>query len=171
MLLGLLGILQFVAVHAEPRLIAPFAMLLAIGWICWRLEGTPTRWLRHAAAGALVVAIGIGGWHLRDQLRVTASSVERTRQLETGHPPHAAPHRVAVVGPALPMMPDLYRARAVVVAQVMEPDPAALAAWPPPAVEALTARLREMGVTTLWISRGRSAYRILPLGQGPSGTP
>lgn len=167
MLLGLLGMLQFVAVHAEPRLIAPFAMLLALGWITWRLSGTPRRGQWPLAVIGLVVALAVGTWHLGDQALVTASSQARTLQLERSHLPMSAPHRVAVIGPALPMMPDLYRARAVVVAQVMQPDPAALASWSPAGQAALADRLRSLGATALWISRGREAYRIVPLAPAP----
>jgi hypothetical protein len=170
MLLGVIGILQFVAVHAEPRLIAPFALLFAIGWITWCGEGAPRRWRQPVAVAALGVALAIGTWHLQDQSRVTASSMARTLRLEGSHPPHAAPHRVAVIGAALPMMPDLYRARAEVVAQVMEPDPAGFGAWPQTAQAVLVTRLRELGATSLWISRGRAGYRIVPLHTSP-GTP
>jgi hypothetical protein len=162
-LLGALGVLQFVAVHAEPRLIAPFVMLLALGFISWRLGGVRRPLHLPVAGVGLAVALLIGTWHLRDQAMVSASSALRTSQIEGTLLPMRAPHRVAVVGPVLPMMPDLYRARAVVVAQVIQPDPAGLAAWPPAAQAALAGRLRGLGVTTLWISRGRDAYRIVPL--------
>jgi hypothetical protein len=162
-LLGGVGILQFVAVHAEPRLIAPFTMLLALGWITWRSQGTPRQAHLPVALCGLAGALGLGVWHLRDQSLVSASATARTVQLEARHPPGSAPHRVAVLGPALPMMPDLYRARARVFVQVMQPTPDTLDAWPAPAQAALTSRLRELGATSVWISRGRSAYRVVPL--------
>lgn len=167
MMMGVIGILQFVAVHAEPRLIAPFTMLFSLGWIEWRLSGTPRPAQWPVALVAWIIAVTIGAWHLRDQVRVTESARLRTAQLEGAHPPISAPHRVAVLGPALPMMPDLYRARARVVAQVMGPDPATMANWPAAAHSALAGRLQALGATTLWISRGRDAYRVVPL----SGTP
>jgi hypothetical protein len=163
MVLGGLGILQFVAVHAEPRLIAPFVMLFALGWITWRLAGSTRQGNWAVAVVGVIGALAIGVWHLRDQSLVTASSVARTEQLEKTHLPMLAPHRVAVVGPALPMMPDLYRARAMVVAQVIEPDPETLTTWSPTAQAALTARLRGLGATAIWLSRGRDAFRIIPL--------
>lgn len=168
MVLGVVGILQFVAVHAEPRLIAPFAMLFAVGFLSWRQLGTARVLQWPVAVVGLVLALGIGVWHLRDQLLVTASSQARTMQLEGSHPASSAPHRVAVVGAALPMMPDLYRARAIVVAQVTDPAPDELAQWPPAAQAALAGRLRAQGATTLWISRGRDAYRIVPLATPPT---
>jgi hypothetical protein len=161
MLLGLAGIGQFVAVHAEPRLIAPFVMLLALGVLSWRLRGEPRRHLVRIAAIGPVVAIGIGLWHLRDQSRVTASSTLRTSQLEQQHPPIDAPHRVAVFGPVFPMLPDLFRARANVVVQVMAPAPDAIERWPAPAQRALLERLQQLGVELIWISRSRDAYSIV----------
>jgi hypothetical protein len=143
-------------------------MLLVLGFIAWRLAGTPHPWHLPVAGAALVIALGVGAWHLRDQALVSASSALRTAQLEATLLPMRAPHRVAVVGPALPMMPDLYRARATVVAQVILPAPDELASWPPPAQAALTGRLRDLGATSIWISRGRDAYRILPLGSAAS---
>ncbi|MGH7584069.1 MAG: hypothetical protein ACREL5_12665 [Gemmatimonadales bacterium] len=41
--LGLGGVMQFIAVHAEPRLIAPFGMLLALGVIAWCCVPSPQR--------------------------------------------------------------------------------------------------------------------------------
>lgn len=163
LLAGIVGALQFVSVHAEPRLIAPFTMLVALGVLEWRFTGQPRQPLGVVAIGALLVAVGIGGYHVLDQARVSASSAARVSQLEPSHPPHGAPYRVAVIGPALPLMPDLYRAHAVVVAQVFEPDPAAIQQWTPDAQRALGRQLAALGAREVWISRGRSAYTIASL--------
>jgi hypothetical protein len=164
LLAGVVGVLQFVSVHAEPRLIAPFTMLVALGVLAWRREGLSRRATPHVAVIALLLALGIGAYHVIDQQRVSASAAARVRQLAPTHPPHAAPYRVAVIGPALPMVPDLYRAHARVVAQVFAPDPAAMQQWSPEAQRALGERLAALGAREVWISRGRSAYTIASLG-------
>ncbi len=161
MSIGMVGVLQFVAVHAEPRLIAPSVLLLTLGVVTWRMQGAPRGALAPVALVALLVALGIGTWHLRDQARVTASSASRVARLEQQMPPHAAPHRVAVIGQAFPMLPDLYRARAVVVAQVMAPEIGELERWSPAASTALVERLQQTGAELFWISRGRDEYSIV----------
>jgi hypothetical protein len=113
--------------------------------------------------------MSIGLWHLVDQSLVTASALARSAQLEATHPVAAAPHRVAVIGPALPMVPDLYRARARTVAQVMSPDPATILGWPLEAQAVLLNRFASLGVSAVWISGGPNAYRIAQL--APPGQP
>ncbi len=162
-ILGGVGIAQFIAVHAEPRLIAPFVLLLALGVVTWASEGETRRALGSLSQAALVIALAIGGWHVRDQLRITASSAMRVSQLEQQHPEATAPHRVVVIGKAFPMLADLYRARAVVVAQVMAPGAETLQRWPALAQQALVERIKRLGATTLWISRDRDNYTIVRL--------
>ncbi len=162
-ILGGAGVAQFIAVHAEPRLIAPFVLLLTLGVVTWASAGEPRRALGPLAQAALVIALAIGGWHVRDQLRITASSEIRVQQLEQQHPEATAPHRVVVIGKAFPMLADLYRARAVVVAQVMAPGAETLQRWPALAQQALVERIKRLGATTLWISRDRDNYTIVRL--------
>lgn len=164
-LLGGVGVMQFVAVHAEPRLIAPFVLMAALGFLAWRGEGRPTRARELVAVVGFAIALVIGTWHLRDQLLVTASTATRVVRLERTYPPERARHRVAVIGEALPLMPDLYRARATVVAQVIAPDTAAMRGWSAEARGALAGRLRELGATSVWIWRGNDGYTIGQLGR------
>lgn len=161
--LGVLGVLQFVAVHAEPRLIAPFLTLASIGVVTWAHGGTARPALAPVVGVAFAVALAIGAWHVPEQLRITASSADRVRQLEVQLPPGSAPHRVAVLNDAFPMLPDLYRARARVVVQVMAPDVTELARWPATAGQALLDRLKAAGAETLWLSRARDGYSIVRL--------
>jgi hypothetical protein len=163
LLAGIVGVLQFVSVHAEPRLVAPFTMLATLGLLAWRRDGQARPAVPLLALAAFVVALGIGAYHVIDQHRVTSSAAARVRQLAPTHPQHGAPYPVAVIGPALPMMPDLYRAHARVVAQVFAPDPATMQQWSPEAQRALGERLAAVGAREVWVSRGRSAYTIAPL--------
>ncbi len=165
MLLGLAGTVPFIVVHAEPRLVAPYLMLLSLGWIVWRLDGTRRRGCSVATWLALATALPRGVWHLRDQQLVTANTTLRMSRLLAVHPAAGSPYRVAVIGPALPLMPDLYRARAHVVAQVLEHSPGEVSRWPLEAQRALQAELRRLGATEAWLSRGTDGYGVVGLGR------
>lgn len=164
MLLGVVGVAPFLVVHAEPRLIAPYLMLASLGWISWRLDGARRRGFAVATWLGLATALPRGVWHMADQQRVTDDTTLRMSRLLAGHPPAGAPYRVAVIGPAMPLVPDLYRVRARVVAQLFEPSTADVRQWPVDAQRALQAELRRRGATEVWLSRGGGAYGIVSLG-------
>ncbi|HRP07777.1 MAG TPA: hypothetical protein PLL69_04755 [Gemmatimonadales bacterium] len=161
MMAGVLGVCQFLSVHAEPRLIAPFVLLAALGFIHRLGRGTGTRWQWPAALAGYVVALGVGVAHLSDQARVTRSSDRRTARLEATFPPGAAPHRIVIVGEAFGLVPDLYRARAMATAQVMELDGRVV-----PTLTSqldLARRMGETGATAAWLSTSDSSYSIVLL--------
>ncbi len=157
---GVLGTLQFIAVHAEPRLIAPFLMLSAIGVIAWRTPSQPGPLLRGVSWLGLMAALVIGGLHIPDQLKVTASTAQRMATLpkRTG-----ADSIVVVIGPAFPLMPDLYRAGRHAVAQIFAPPPDQILGWPTARQNRVAELIRSTGTRTVWISRGRDGYRIVEL--------
>ncbi len=161
--LGLIGIVPFIAVHAEPRLIAPYLLLGSLGWLCWRLDGTRRRGFTVVTWLGLVTALPRGILHVRDQQLVTESTTARMSRLLPDHPPAGAPFRVAVIGPALPLMPDLYRARAEVAVQLFVPTAEAVTNWPPELQRALQAELRRAGATEAWLSRGKAGYSVVLL--------
>lgn len=160
---GVLGVCQFLAVHAEPRLIAPFVLLATLGFLHRLGQGVATRWRWPVAATAFVIAVGTGAEHLRDQARVTTSAIQRTSTLETTFPPARAPHRVVIVGRAFGLVPDLYRARAVATAQVMELDGRILQKLPAAAQSGLAIRMRETGASAAWFSTSDSNYSVVLL--------
>lgn len=161
MLAAVLGVLQFVAVHVEPRLIGPYLMLGAVGFLWWRADAVPRRWEWIAAMVAFVIAIAVGVAHLGDQKKVTAGSIARAAEVSKQRPPGEPPHRVAVVGTAFNLVPDLYRTESVAVVQLMVPDPDAVTRWPIPAQLALLDHFREAGATTIWFSHGKAGYRMV----------
>ena len=127
-LLGLVGIAQFIAVHAEPRLIAPFVLLFAMAVIEWArdnasaVDTSPTmRIARHVATIAMVVVgLGLSARRVGNELSASALVDQRylmiDAQLRTEHPDGA--RRIAVLGYAVPALSDAWRAGARIVAQV-----------------------------------------------------
>ncbi len=171
MVLGALGMLQFVAVHVEPRLVAPFLFLLAAGVVAWRLDGERRRGFAVLTWVGLVTAVPRGLMHLPEQFRVTADSEARVSRLLSSHRAGEAKVRVAVIGEALPLMPDLYRARAAVVAQVFTPPAADLLRYPAGVQQAVAGQLQLLGATEAWVSRGTDGYSIASLLKGPAAAP
>jgi hypothetical protein len=161
---GGLGVLQFIAVHAEPRLIAPFLMLLGLGAIAWRTPDITGRWLGRISWLSLGAALVVGVLHIPDQLKVTASTAERMRQFAASP---AVDRRVVVIGAAFPLMPDLYRANLRVVAQIFDPPATEVLAWPTPQQNEVARLIRATGTRTVWISKGRAGYRIAVLPAPP----
>lgn len=162
-LLGLLGMMQFVAVHAEPRLIAPFLMLVALGIIEWRSCGTPRTWLAPVSWAAFALALTLGTVHVADQLRVTASTEVRLARLRGTGQAGGPRQPVAVIGPAFPLVPDLYRANRQVIAQLSEPSVPTILAWPPSVQLAVLEAMRSRGATAVWISKSRDGYSVVPV--------
>lgn len=171
MVLGTLGMLQFVAVHVEPRLVAPFLFLLVAGVVAWRLDGERRRGFAVVTWLGLVTAVPRGLMHLPEQFRVTSDSEARVSRLLSSRRAGEAKVRVAVIGEALPLMPDLYRARATVVAQVFTPPAADLLRYPAGVQQAVAAQLQLMGATEAWISRGTDGYSIASLLRAPEASP
>jgi hypothetical protein len=126
--LGLIGIAQFIAVHAEPRLIAPFNLLLAMSVIGWLREpGNETgvtslmRWWREGVTIAMVLIGGtLAARRVSGELSASALVDQRylaiDAQLRTEHPDGA--RRLAVIGYAVPALSDAWRAGARIVTQI-----------------------------------------------------
>lgn len=169
LLMGLAGLLQFVAVHAEPRLIGPFAALLAIGTIAWcfaapaRSSAPPLRlaltWL------GLVVAIGfavprlIEGAQSAVRLRdVTARLTEMRRRIALAG---NGPAPVAVVGPAAPVMASAWLANVHIAMQVAPRYADLVATLPPAEQRALLLTLFRGKVPMIWRTTGDGAIEML----------
>lgn len=127
-LLGLAGVVQFVLIHSEPRLIAPFVLLAALAVLHLLFSEAfpadrPRRILRRVATavGWLCViwfsTARINTWvvandHVQQAL-ATISANEAVSDV-VGH----APLRIVVAGPALPVAPAAFMAGAHIVAQL-----------------------------------------------------
>lgn len=159
--LGIIGVMQFVAVHAEPRLIAPFLMLAALGFIDWQSRAIPRRYLGIASWTFLAITLAIGVGHLTDQLKVTASTQQRLTRLHSEGEAGGVRQPVAVIGKAFPMVPDLYRANRRVVAQLFEPPITTIIAWPGEDQQRIVNLLRQSGAVAIWLSKGKEGYSVV----------
>jgi hypothetical protein len=139
-LLGLVGLLQFVAVHAEPRLIGPFAAMLAFGTIAWAyakpVAASPLLLRQGLTWLGLLVVLGFAvprlvlGAQSAVRLRgVTDQLFEMRRRIALTS---AGPVPIAIVGPAAPVMASAYLANVHIAMQVA-PRFAALVATLPAA--------------------------------------
>jgi hypothetical protein len=185
--LGLVGIAQYVAVHAEPRLIAPFVLLFALGALHWLLgdrEGAmPVPATRDRIALSLlglVAAIYLTGRRIdaaRDDDRRIAAGVDQLTRVNAaafapsdttttgfaGVVSASAPAhpRVAVIGPALPVLANIYWTGGRVVAQVPPMSVTTLRNLPVPQRSALLHQLFNGRADVLWITGSDGSYNIV----------
>jgi len=176
MALGLAGVLQFIVVHSEPRLIAPFAWMLSIGWIHWcATEPAPQLWIRAPALRAClgwlgaVAAIGLAMPRLTEGARTSRrldAAAEQIRNLKDllDSAEHSSP-MIAVVGPAAPMMSDAYRIEARIAAQIPPRSAALLSTLPRQRQAELLTSMFRGKVALVWqrMSDGRvQVWRVPP---------
>lgn len=185
--LGLAGIAQYIAVHAEPRLIAPFVLVFALAALHWLLADagnatdaiprTPDRValsLLGLAAAAYLTGARIQG--ARNDDRRIAAGVERLASVNAAafaSPTAASPFpgavigkvpehpRVAVIGPVLPVLANIFWTGGRVVAHVPPHAVAALRNLP---VDRRSQLLHEMfgdRADVLWITAADGSYNIV----------
>ena len=159
MVLGVLGIAQFIAIHVEPRLIAPFALMIALGALGW-FGASPSRSRRQAKAKPNVsrrwmwqicsgLGVGLALAVMIPRLREGIAADQRisaaipllrqtASQLEVGGD---LGKRLVVVGPAIPILEDVYMLSWHIVAQVRPASVASIVSLPP---GELVSTLREL---------------------------
>jgi len=127
-LLGLAGVGQFILVHSEPRLIAPFGLLLALAvlhWLSLEEPATP-RFPKAVRQGAtalgLIGALGFAVPRLQEGITSSAriegvfSAVAQTNaSLATAGLSQA---RIVILGPAIPIEASAFLSGAQIVAQM-----------------------------------------------------
>lgn len=165
-LLGVAGIVQFIAVHAEPRLISPFALLAVLALLHGPAparsdEDRPFAWLRSVAVAAGLV---VAGWYAAQGVRVARLADQRstvilqgvaaTREALARKGIAASP--IVIVGPAIPVVATAYFSGARIVAQV-RPASAELLRGRPEAEQRLI-------LTQLFGERARVAWFTTPTG-------
>lgn len=173
MLYGTLGVLQFVAVHVEPRLIAPFALLLGLGAVAWatgagraQAAPVPQPWFAILTWAGLVVAVPRAVDALREQWVSSAQVDQRMAAIaaaDAQRPGGAGERRIAVIGQVFPLVTEAWRLRGQVVLQVVHPRVPELMQWPAADQQALVASLATQGVTEAWLSKPGGTFSILPL--------
>lgn len=125
--LGLAGVMQFVVVHSEPRLIAPSAFLLVLALLAHTPVGEevpPRHRLRRLVTivGLLAVASYAytklrDGYHTERRLQRTLSmlAAKRSSLAASG----ISQDRIVILGPGIAVMAAAYLSEAHVVAQVL----------------------------------------------------
>jgi hypothetical protein len=166
-LAGLAGLAQFIAVHTEPRLIAPAALLLGLAAIQWLASPPPgstppatspalgARAIRQLVASAgLIAVVGFGITRFgqavdgAEHIAGVVASVSQTnadlaaRGISQDH--------ILVIGPVMPAEPSIYLAGGHVVAQI---PPSSL-----PAFNALSSLRQSQLVTQLFGARARMVW-------------
>lgn len=128
-LLGFAGVMQFVMVHSEPRLIAPFGLLLALAVLHWSStspatpRGSPL--LLHPGVTLLGMAGAIGfaiprlqeGWVASARIDGLVSAIARTNA--SMRAAGMTQDRIVVLGPAIPIEASVYLSGAHIVAQLL----------------------------------------------------
>jgi dolichyl-phosphate-mannose-protein mannosyltransferase len=191
MLLGTIGIGEYVAVHAEPRLIAPFALFAALGALAWLLGDEPetserAAWhvpftidrLALSFLGVVIAAyvsveriyhaegdrdrIASGLVELEDADRAAFAPLGSDGGLAGVLAVTAPEHpRVVVIGPALPVVANIFWLGGKIVAQLPPESAAALGALPPDHQRDLVQHLFHDRADVLWLTSADGAFQIV----------
>lgn len=169
-LLGLAGIVQFILVNAEPRLIAPYAMLLALA-LLFGASPPPTRAgrvLRHLAGwlGLLQVA-----WYGSIKLREGIDTDHRlVRVLAAVASSDSAVHalgrsqaRIVVLGPGIPAEGGAYFSGAHIVAQLLPASTTLLETFAPEVQEELLRKVFGGKAEIAWRSTPNGTITFIPI--------
>ncbi len=128
-LLGFAGVMQFVLIHSEPRLIAPFGLLLALAVLHWASSGAATPrgspLLLHPGVTLLGMAGAIGfavprlqeGWRSSMRIDGLVNAIAHTDA--TMRSAGMTQERIVVLGPAIPIEASAYLSGAHIVAQLL----------------------------------------------------
>jgi len=172
LLLGLAGILQFVAVHSEPRLIAPFVLLLgfaALDAIFPSIEqrsGGATR-VRVAISVAWLVVLWLSiirlsaGVKSEAQIEAATDRILANQTIAAFNVPQA--QEILVAGPAMPIAPAAFLAGVRIVGQ-MPPASLLLAqSLTPDQQETLLREAAAGRVRIVWITDWTGAVRVVQI--------
>lgn len=188
MTLGAAGIAEYIAVHAEPRLLAPFALLFALAALAWLLDDRMGATLPAASIdrrALSLLGIGVAAWvlgrrvyHARDDSARIAAGLEQlddayhsafaaplsggdlAGMITASAPPHP---RVVVIGPALPVEANIFWVGGRIVAQVPPRTAAALDALPADRERDMIRQLFAGRADALWLTAADGAFRIVPI--------
>lgn len=171
-LLGLAGLAQFAAIHAEPRLIAPFGAMLALGVIHWcstaptARVGIKSAPLRHGLAWlGMAAVLGFATFRLAEgvnsyrRLHGVAKQLDdlRSRLISAGQPNI----RLAIVGPAAPVLASAYWIGARIVMQIPPNYADLIATLPPEQQSQMLTTLFRGKVPLVWQTTASGGMRML----------
>jgi hypothetical protein len=174
-LLGVIGVGQFVAVHAEPRLIAPFVLLASMGVLWWlRPPGAaaggrsiPAGWLLFLTWIGFATAVPRGLNHVRNLSARATADVARLANLaeaaERGVPGGLAGRQIVVIGPAIPVVSDAWYFGSRIVAQVPPASADRVRTWTPAKQRELLAALGQGPGEVAWLSNADGSFQMAPI--------
>jgi hypothetical protein len=170
-LLGLAGVGQFVLVHSEPRLIAPFGLLFALAALHWLYAQAPsvprfpvlTR--QTASWLGLVAAIGFAVPRLKEGFTSSAridgvfAAITRTNAslAEAG----LSQARIVILGPAIPVEASAFLSGAQIVAQVPSSSVEVIKSLPTDQQRAVITRLFASKAQIAWLTTPDAAVSIV----------
>ncbi len=170
-ILGVIGIAQFVAVHAEPRLIAPFGLLFSLALLHGLAKRAPaTSRYSHATVqmlswvgAAVLIAFAIprlrDGAAFREHSRTMITTLANYRaQLSAAG---MSPDRVVVLGPVLPVEASAFMAGVHIAAQVLPRSLPALASLPQQAQLATMQVLFASKAPVAWVTGPQGDFRVV----------
>lgn len=174
-LLGSIGVGQFVVVHAEPRLIAPFVLLASMGGLWWlRPPGSgamPRRvhpgWLLVLTWLGFATAVPRGLMHVSNLSRRATADQRRIAGLveaaALGVPGGLRGRQVVVIGPAIPVVSDAWYFGARVVAQIPPASADRVRSWTPAKQRELLAALGRGPGEVAWLSKADGSFQMAPI--------
>ncbi len=170
-LLGLAGVGQFILVHAEPRLLAPFGLLLALALLHGlSAKGSePPRFPMAVRQGAsllgLLCTAGFAVPRLREGFAANAriggvlSSMAATKASLAGA--GLSQDRIVILGSAMAVTPGAFLSGAHVVAQIPPRSLEVAGSLPPPQQVALLTRLFGGKAQIAWLTSADGGVRIV----------
>lgn len=175
LLLGLAGIAQFVVVHAEPRLIAPFVLLAVMGCLWWWRPPAMAPSPRPVRSEAVLVLswVGLVSALLRGAIYVpelmkrasedTARFERLTRAGEAAVPGGLRGRSIVVIGPAIPVVSDAWLFGARIVSQIPPGSAARIRAWTPVQQREMLGLLGQGEGDVAWMSATNGSILMAPI--------
>lgn len=171
LLLALAGILQFVAVHSEPRLIAPFLLLFGLTALdAIFAQAGPAGGGRRGPIAIAVAWIVVGGMstlRLGTWVKAGPRIAAATDRILAGQArPLAgapAPREILVVGPAMPVAPAAFIAGVRIAAQLPPASAGYLLALPSEQQDALLRQAAAGRLRGAWITDERGGVTVVPI--------
>jgi hypothetical protein len=181
LLLGLAGIVQFVAIHAEPRLVAPFGLLAVLALLHGPGPHPPAghrrlAWLRPSVvvAGLLVAGFyGVQGIRVarlgEERYKLILQGIASTQAQLTQAGVSASP--IVIVGPAIPVLFTAYLSGVKIVAQVPPPSAQRLRARTADDQRRILTQLFGAQARVAWYTTTEGEVNVVLLGPAPVSTP
>ncbi|MEP7347574.1 MAG: hypothetical protein ABI877_20055 [Gemmatimonadaceae bacterium] len=180
---GALGVGQFFLIHAEPRLIGPYLLCLAVGTIAICVppsdptaEPARVKKARGWSGSRRVIALSYAGYLIAIPLAVMSLRDAFNQRRDLNNRERAiggllAPlreskidrPRIVLIGYALPVLSDAWRANARIVAQVRPSSALQLSKLPAAEAQRISAIAFAHSADVLWFAGADGSIRMAPV--------